>query len=108
MLVETRGNDQYVAKLFDFTNAIELKDTENNDAVIRDEFFKLGLVSSSFLRVNVGRLKWSFFFFPLSAHLLDRRVAIHKPSRMRASKLLPGYLMVSKPMDCGHFFLSFS
>ena len=49
MLVEFKGNDQYVAKIFDFTNAIELNENDNNDSKIREEFYKFGLVSLMFL-----------------------------------------------------------
>ena len=45
VLIEINGEgDQIVAKLFDFTNSLELNESENFDSKIRDEFYRFGQV----------------------------------------------------------------
>lgn len=42
ILLEFRTKDQIVAKIFDFTNAIELTDSENYESKLKDEFYRFG------------------------------------------------------------------
>ena len=40
VLIEINCDDQITAKLFDFTNSLELNDSDNFDSKIRDEFYR--------------------------------------------------------------------
>ena len=44
VLIKINSDDQITAKLFDFTNSLELNDSDNFDSKIRDEFYRFGQV----------------------------------------------------------------
>jgi hypothetical protein len=43
-MIELRGKDQITAKIFDFTNSIDITEPEKYESNIRDEFYRFGLV----------------------------------------------------------------